>query len=87
AARKAVQLSGNEHEPLYFTVFPQAKDWEVELGVAFYQKLLEGKLFFGLTNSTKKFQNLLYLYGNTGLHFEILFPHFYPRIPHLKKHM
>ncbi|MCZ2159237.1 hypothetical protein NPX99_08305 [Bartonella sp. 220] len=69
AARNAVQLADNDHEPLYFTVFPQAKDWEVELGVAAYQKLLEGNSW-GLSNSTKKFQNTMYLYGNTGLHID-----------------
>ncbi len=42
AARYAVQLADNEHEPLYFTAFPKADSWEVELGVAFYQKFLEG---------------------------------------------
>ncbi|UTO29000.1 hypothetical protein [Bartonella harrusi] len=68
AARNAVQLADNEHEPLYFTVFPQAEDKLVEFGVAVFQKFFEGKLFFGLTNSTKKFQNTMSLYGNTGLH-------------------
>ncbi len=50
AARHAVQLVDNEHEPLYFTYFPKAEDKLVEFGVAFYQK----------------FQNFMYLYGNTG---------------------
>ncbi|EJF74419.1 filamentous hemagglutinin family domain-containing protein [Bartonella birtlesii LL-WM9] len=65
AARNAVQLSDNEHEPLYFTYFPKADSWEVELGVAFYQKFLEGNSW-GLSNSTKKFQDFMYRYGNTG---------------------
>ncbi|WP_246789957.1 hypothetical protein [Bartonella taylorii] len=65
AARYAVQLADNEHEPLYFTAFPKADSWEVELGVAFYQKFLEGN-FGGLSNSTKKFQDFMYRYGNTG---------------------
>ncbi|EJF93439.1 hypothetical protein ME9_01332, partial [Bartonella taylorii 8TBB] len=51
AARYAVQLADNEHEPFYFTAFPKADSWEVELGVAFYQKFLEGN-FGGLSNST-----------------------------------
>ncbi|EJF93370.1 hypothetical protein LBE40_05945 [Bartonella taylorii] len=42
AARYAVQLVDNEHEPFYFTAFPKADSWEVELGVAFYQDFLEG---------------------------------------------
>ncbi|USP00685.1 hypothetical protein LBE40_05100 [Bartonella taylorii] len=65
AARYAVQLADNEHEPFYFTAFPKADSWEVELGVAFYQKFLEGN-FGGLSNSTKKFQDFMYRYGNTG---------------------
>ncbi|MCZ2159304.1 filamentous hemagglutinin, partial [Bartonella sp. 220] len=64
AARNAVQLSGNEHEPLYFTYFPKAEDKIVELGVAFYQKFIEGNSW-GLSNSTKKFQDFIYRYGNT----------------------
>ncbi|EJF77515.1 hypothetical protein [Bartonella birtlesii] len=66
AARNAVQLSDNEHEPLYFTYFSKADSWKVELGVAFYQKFLEGNSW-GLSNSTKKFQDFMYLYGNTGV--------------------
>ncbi|WP_246790018.1 hypothetical protein [Bartonella taylorii] len=65
AVRYAVQLADNEHEPLYFTHFPKADSWEVELGVAFYQDFLEGN-FWGLSNSTKKFQDFMYRYGNTG---------------------
>ncbi|WP_246787220.1 hypothetical protein [Bartonella taylorii] len=65
AARYAVQLADNEHEPLYFTYFPKAEDKLVELGVAFYQKFLEGN-FGGLSNSIKKFQDFMYRYGNTG---------------------
>ncbi|WP_273760769.1 hypothetical protein [Bartonella sp. ML70XJBT.G] len=69
-ARYAVQFADNEHDPLYFTYFPKAKDWEVEPMIAVFQKILEGKLFFGLTNSTKKFQNAMSLYGNDGLHID-----------------
>ncbi|USP03699.1 hypothetical protein [Bartonella taylorii] len=65
AAGYAVQLADNEHEPLYFTYFPKAEDKLVELGVAFYQDFLEGN-FWGLSNSTKKFQDFMYRYGNTG---------------------
>ncbi len=65
AARNAVQLADNEHEPLYFTYFPKAEDKLVEFGVAFYQDFLEGN-FWGLSNSTKKFQDFMYRYGNTG---------------------
>ncbi len=70
AAGNAIQLTDNDHGPLYFTYFPEAEDWEVEVGIAIFQKLLEGRLFFGLTNSTKKFQDTMYLYGNTGLHID-----------------
>ncbi|WP_375614819.1 filamentous hemagglutinin [Bartonella sp. AC535YNZD] len=63
AAGNAVHLADNEHEPLYFTYFPQADDVLVELGVAFYQKFFEGGSW-GLTNSTKKFQDFIYRYGN-----------------------
>ncbi|WP_345117184.1 hemagglutinin repeat-containing protein, partial [Bartonella jaculi] len=65
AARNAVQLADNEYEPLYFTYFPQAEDWEVELGIAYYQKFWEGNTW-GLSNSTKKFQDFMYRYGNDG---------------------
>ncbi|WP_375694248.1 filamentous hemagglutinin [Bartonella sp. AD24XZML] len=68
AARYTVQFADNDHGPLYFTYFPEAEDWEVEVGIAIFQKFLEGRFFFGLTNSTKKFQDTMYLYGNTGLH-------------------
>ncbi|WP_273721988.1 MULTISPECIES: hypothetical protein [unclassified Bartonella] len=67
-ARYAVQFADNEHDPLYFTYFPKAKDWEVEPMIAVFQKFFEGTFFFGLTNSTKKFQNTMSLYGNDGLH-------------------
>ncbi|WP_019221832.1 hemagglutinin repeat-containing protein, partial [Bartonella senegalensis] len=70
AARYAVQFADNDHDHLYFTYFPQSKDWEVEAGIGVFQKFFEGKFFFGLTNSTKKFQNTMYLYGNTGLHID-----------------
>ncbi|WP_246787203.1 filamentous hemagglutinin [Bartonella taylorii] len=66
AARNAVQLADNEHEPLYFTYFPKADSWEVELGVAFYQKFLEGN-FGGLSNSTQEAKDLVYSHGITGL--------------------
>ncbi|WP_273760872.1 hemagglutinin repeat-containing protein, partial [Bartonella sp. ML70XJBT.G] len=65
AAYRAVQFADNNHEPLYFTYFPQAKDWEVELGVAFYQKFWEGNTW-RLSNSTKKFQDFITRYGNNG---------------------
>ncbi|WP_273722112.1 MULTISPECIES: hypothetical protein [unclassified Bartonella] len=68
AARYAVQFADNDHDHLYFTYFPQGKDWEVEVGIAVFQKFFEGTFFFGLTNSTKKFQNTMSLYGNDGLH-------------------
>ncbi|UNE54785.1 hypothetical protein [Bartonella machadoae] len=45
AARNAVQLADNDHEPLYFTHFPQAEDKIVEFGVAVFQKFIESKLF------------------------------------------
>ncbi|WP_049757440.1 hypothetical protein [Bartonella grahamii] len=63
AAGNAVQLAVNKNGPLYFTYFPQADDVLVELGVAFYQKFFEGGSW-GLTNSTKKFQDFIYRYGN-----------------------
>ncbi|MCZ2159276.1 hypothetical protein NPX99_08515 [Bartonella sp. 220] len=65
AAGNAVQLAVNKNDPLYFTYFPQADDVLVELGVAFYQKFWEGSSW-GLSNSTKKFQDFIYRYGNTG---------------------
>ncbi|QEE08877.1 filamentous hemagglutinin [Bartonella kosoyi] len=67
AARYAVQFADNDHGHLYFTYFPQDKDMLVEVGIAVFQKFFEGTFFFGLTNSTKKFQNTMYLYGNDGL--------------------
>ncbi|WP_375631849.1 MULTISPECIES: hemagglutinin repeat-containing protein, partial [unclassified Bartonella] len=60
AAGNAVHLADNEHEPLYFTYHPQAKDRLVEYGVAIYE-------YFGRwSNSTKKLQDFIYRYGNTG---------------------
>ncbi|UTO28647.1 hypothetical protein [Bartonella harrusi] len=59
AARNAVQLADNEHEPLYFTYHPQAEDMIVEVGVAIYE------YFGGWSNSSKKFQNFVKQYGNT----------------------
>ncbi|WP_375617023.1 filamentous hemagglutinin [Bartonella sp. AP58NXGY] len=70
AARYAVQFADNDHGHLYFTYFPQDKDMLVEVGIAVFQKFFEGTFFFGLTNSTKKFQNTMYLYGNDGLHID-----------------
>ncbi|WP_375657267.1 hemagglutinin repeat-containing protein [Bartonella sp. CM120XJJH] len=63
AAGNAVQLAVNKNGPLYFTYFPQADDVLVELGVAVYQKFWEGNTW-GLSNSTKKFQDFIYRYGN-----------------------
>ncbi|WP_273719307.1 MULTISPECIES: hypothetical protein [Bartonella] len=63
AAGNAVQMAVNKNGHLYFTYFPQAEDWEVELGIAFYQKFWEGDTL-GLSNSTKKFQDFLSRYGN-----------------------
>ncbi len=63
AAGNAVQLAVNKNGPLYFTYFPQADDVLVELGVAFYQKFFEGGSW-GVTNSTKKFQDFITRYGN-----------------------
>ncbi len=63
AAGNAVQLAVNKNGPLYFTYFPQADDVLVELGVAYYQKFWEGSTW-GLSNSTKKFQDFIYRYGN-----------------------
>ncbi|WP_375627547.1 hypothetical protein [Bartonella sp. PS17NMGDW] len=60
AARNAVKMADNAHEPLYFTYHPQAKDKLVEFGVAIYE-------YFGRwSNSTKKLQDFVYRYGNTG---------------------
>ncbi len=63
AAYRAVQLAVNKNGPLYFTYFPQADDVLIELGVAVYQKFWEGSTW-GLSNSTKKFQDFIYRYGN-----------------------
>ncbi|WP_375681143.1 MULTISPECIES: filamentous hemagglutinin [unclassified Bartonella] len=60
AAGNAVHLADNEHEPLYFTYHPQAKDKLVEFGVAIYE------YFGGWSNSTKKFQDFASRYGNDG---------------------
>ncbi|WP_375636649.1 MULTISPECIES: filamentous hemagglutinin [unclassified Bartonella] len=58
AAGNAVQLAVNKNGPLYFTYHPQAEDRLVELGVAIYE-------YFGRwSNSTKKFQDFIYRYGN-----------------------
>ncbi|MCZ2158424.1 hypothetical protein NPX99_03905 [Bartonella sp. 220] len=66
AARNAVQLADNKKDSHYILVFPQSDSFLVEGFIAGYQKFLEGN-FVDLTNSTKKYQNLLSLYGNTGL--------------------
>nr|WP_273724571.1 hemagglutinin repeat-containing protein [Bartonella sp. AU18XJBT] len=60
AARNAVKMADNAHEPLYFTYHPQAKDKLVEFGVAIYE------YFGGWSNSTKKFQDFASRYGNDG---------------------
>ncbi|WP_273760767.1 hypothetical protein [Bartonella sp. ML70XJBT.G] len=57
-ARYAVQFADNEHDPLYFTYFPKAKDKLVEFGVAIYE------YFGGWSNSSKKFQDFITRYGN-----------------------
>ncbi|CAK00874.1 hypothetical protein [Bartonella tribocorum] len=44
AARNAVQMAVYNNGHLYFTYFPQAEDPLVELGIAFYQKFLEGNI-------------------------------------------
>ncbi|WP_208433374.1 filamentous hemagglutinin, partial [Bartonella taylorii] len=67
AASYAVQLADNKKDPHYLLVFPHSDSILVEGFIAGYQYALEGD-FGGLTNSTKKYQNLLYLYGNKGLH-------------------
>ncbi|EJF78440.1 Uncharacterised protein [Candidatus Bartonella washoeensis] len=54
----ALSLACDEQNPLYFTVFPQAEDKLVELGVAIYE------YFGGWSNSSKKFQDFIYRYGN-----------------------
>ncbi|WP_375668513.1 MULTISPECIES: hypothetical protein [unclassified Bartonella] len=60
ATGNAVQLAVNKNGPLYFTYHPQAKDRLVEIGVAIYE------YFGGWSNSTKKLQDFIYHYGNTG---------------------
>ncbi|WP_375702439.1 hypothetical protein [Bartonella sp. AA89HNZF] len=67
AAHNAVQLADNKNDPHYFLMFPHSDSFLVELFIAGYQYALEGKLGI-LTNSTKKYQNLLYSLGNIGLH-------------------
>ncbi len=58
AAGNAVQMAVNKNGHLYFTYHPQAKDWEVELGIAIYE------YFGGWSNSSKKFQDFITRYGN-----------------------
>ncbi|WP_375657265.1 hypothetical protein [Bartonella sp. CM120XJJH] len=67
AAHNAVQLADNKNDPHYFLMFPHSDSRLVEVFIAGYQYFLEGKLG-ALTNSTKKYQNLLYSLGNIGLH-------------------
>ncbi|WP_375636941.1 filamentous hemagglutinin, partial [Bartonella sp. OC42QHQL] len=67
AAHNAVQLADNKNDPHYFLIFPHSDSLLVEGFIAGYQYFLEGKLGV-LTNSTKKYQNLLYSFGNKGLH-------------------
>ncbi|WP_375700682.1 hemagglutinin repeat-containing protein, partial [Bartonella sp. OC74QHHN] len=67
AAHNAVQLADNKNDPHYFLIFPHSDSLLVEGFIAGYQYFLEGKLGV-LTNSTKKYQNLLYSLGNIGLH-------------------
>ncbi|WP_208432769.1 hemagglutinin repeat-containing protein, partial [Bartonella taylorii] len=67
AASYAVQLADNKKDPHYLLVFPHSDSILVEGFIAGYQYFLEGKLGV-LTNSTKKYQNLLYSLGNIGLH-------------------
>ncbi len=67
AAHNAVQLADNKNDPHYFLMFPHSDSFLVDLFIAGYQYALEGKLGI-LTNSTKKYQNLLYSLGNIGLH-------------------
>ncbi|WP_375643900.1 MULTISPECIES: filamentous hemagglutinin [unclassified Bartonella] len=67
AAHNAVQLADNKNDPHYFLMFPHSDSLLVEGFIAGYQYFLEGKLGV-LTNSTKKYQNLLYSLGNIGLH-------------------
>nr|WP_244613977.1 filamentous hemagglutinin [Bartonella kosoyi] len=69
AAVYAEQHAENKNEPLYFVVFPQADSAISELLVAGYQKFLENN-FWGLTNSTQEAKDLMFRYGNTGLHFD-----------------
>ncbi|WP_375671310.1 hemagglutinin repeat-containing protein, partial [Bartonella sp. CL434QHHD] len=59
AAHNAVQLADNKNDPHYFLMFPHSDSRLVDLFIAGYQYALEGKLGI-LTNSTKKYQNLLY---------------------------
>ncbi|WP_273721826.1 hypothetical protein [Bartonella sp. ML71XJBT] len=69
AARNAVQMADNKNDPHYFLMFSHSDSLLVEGFIAGYQYVLEGD-FGSLTNSTKKFQNLLYSLGNDGLHID-----------------
>ncbi|QEE12023.1 filamentous hemagglutinin [Bartonella krasnovii] len=69
AAGYAVQHAEDQNAPLYFVVFPEADSAISELLVAGYQKFLENN-FWGLTNSTQEAKDLMFRYGNTGLHFD-----------------
>ncbi|WP_144754693.1 hemagglutinin repeat-containing protein [Bartonella saheliensis] len=69
AAVYAEQHAKDKNAPLYFVVFPEADSAISELLVAGYQKFLENN-FWGLTNSTQEAKDLMFRYGNTGLHFD-----------------
>ncbi|SUV44417.1 Uncharacterised protein [Bartonella doshiae] len=66
AAVYAEQHAEDKNAPLYFVVFPEADSAISELLVAGYQKFLEND-FWGLTNSTQEAEDLVKVYGNTGL--------------------
>nr|WP_172462894.1 hemagglutinin repeat-containing protein [Bartonella doshiae] len=66
AAVYAEQHAKDKNAPLYFVVFPEADSAISELLVAGYQKFLEND-FWGLTNSTQEAEDLVKVYGNTGL--------------------
>ncbi|WP_455466712.1 two-partner secretion domain-containing protein [Bartonella sp. B39] len=69
AAAYTLQHADNKNEPHYFVHFPKSNTVLSELMIAGYQKFMENN-FFGLSNSTRKVQNLMILNGNDGLHFD-----------------
>ncbi|WP_455479878.1 two-partner secretion domain-containing protein [Bartonella sp. B23] len=69
AAAYTLQHADNNNEPHYFVHFPKSNTVLSELMIAGYQKFMENN-FFGLSNSTRKVQNLVILNGNDGLHFD-----------------